>query len=149
MPRFEDELIVKATPEAIYKLIAKSTNFSHLIPELEVKVIEKDEDSQITEWKVETEKGSFSWRQRENFDPELLTIHYSFLEGDWKDYDARWKIIPNDEETELILQAEVIPQDQGLIKNYLFWPFFRKQMHLVCKDIINAVRDRLELKIGL
>ncbi len=145
--RFEDELIIKKTPEAIYNLLAKSTNFAKLVPEITVKTIEKDEDYQITDWTIDIDDEKFHWQQRENLDPELLTINYSMIEGDFDSLDARWKVSEAGEESELIFQVEVSLKSEGA-KSYLTWFFARKKMRAFCKEIVQAVRDRLELSYG-
>lgn len=147
MPQIEEEVTIKATPEKIYALLAKTTNLSRLIPQIKIKTIEKGDDYQITEWKLATEKETFTWRQRENFDLNMLRIDYSLLEGDWQNYDARWQINPSGEECDLILQVEVNPKNQGL-KSYITWPLFWKQMRDFCQEVIQAVKDRLELSYG-
>lgn len=147
MPQIEEEVTIKASAEKIYALLAKTTNLAKLVPQIRVKVIEKGDDYQITEWKLATKKQVFTWRQRENYDPEMLRIDYSLLKGDWQSYVARWQINPAGDECDLILQIEVNPKQQGL-KSYIAWPFFWKQLRDFSQEAIQAVKDRLELSYG-
>jgi len=145
MPRIEEEVTIKASAEDIYKFLLDPTKLAKLLPWFEVKVQEKDEDHQICRCKLTTEKGeTFTWQQRENFDPEMLRVDYALIEGDWKNFTGRWQVNEAGEESELILQVEAQPKEQG-IKAYLAWPFFWKQMRRFCQEAIQAVKDRTEL----
>jgi len=145
MPRIEEEVIIKASAEEIYKFLVDSSKLAKLLPWLEVKVREKDEDHQITGCKLTTEKGDiFSWQQRENFDSEMLRVDYALIEGDWQNFVGRWQVNEAGEESELILQVEAQPKEQGL-KAFLAWPFLWIKMRRFCQEAIQAVKDRLEL----
>ncbi|KKM87574.1 hypothetical protein LCGC14_1267510 [marine sediment metagenome] len=147
MPRFEEEIIIKASADAVYDLIADSRNLQEMLPGFEIKILETGEDYRICDCRLKTEKETFKWTHRENFDPELLSIDYALVEGDWDHFNTWWKIIPAQEECELIFQSEMAPKNNGIM-TYLTWPFFKKKMNRLCLGMIQSVKDRLELSYG-
>lgn len=147
MARSEEEVVIKASPDAIYDLLADSNNLQKLLPGFDTKVLETGEDYKICQCQLKIDKKTYRWQHRENFDDELLSIDYSLLSGDWQHLHAWWKIIPAEDECELIFQIETVPKIKGLM-TYLTWPFFKRKMNKFCLSALQAVKDRMELSYG-
>ena len=147
MAKIEEEVTIKTSADNVYLLISKTENIAKLVNIMQAKIIEQDEEYRVSDIKINTEKETFSWRQREAFDPDMRRIDYSYLHGDWKMFYARFQVTSAGDESELILHVEIEPKEEG-IKAYINFFFFKRKMQEVIKDILNAVKDRLELSYG-
>ncbi|TET52579.1 MAG: hypothetical protein E3J54_06190 [Actinobacteria bacterium] len=147
MPIVNEEVHIKASADDIYHLIQKTKNIADLYKEIQVNTIEEEEDYRITDIKLTLDEDSFSWRQRENFDPEMLRVDYSYIEGDFMTFDARFQVLAEEDESELLLHIELTTGEIGIIA-YIKDFFLTRRMREVARDIINAVKDQLELSYG-
>lgn len=147
MPIVNEEVHIKASADDIYHLIQKTKNIAELYKKIQVNTIEEEEEFRITDIKLTLDEDSFSWRQQENFDPQMLRVDYSYVEGDFMTFDARFKVLAEQDESELLLHIELTTGETGVI-SYIKDFFLTRRMREVARDIINAIKDQLELSYG-
>jgi len=83
--------IIQAPRWKILRLISAIKDFPKYMPNVkQCEVLEKHRRGAVTAWKVEVDKMSFSWKQRDDLDVPNFTMRFELLSGDLKTFSGSW-----------------------------------------------------------
>lgn len=119
MPYVETSIFIDDKPENVYKAASDMESYPNYMTDVEsVKVIERTENSTLTEWVSDIEGTPLYWTERDTFDREALTISYKLTEGDLDKFEGTWVFTPSGSGTNVVLGVDFdfgIPHLEELI----------------------------------
>lgn len=96
MALIETSILVNQPPEATYALLKEMESFPRFISGIEqLKVRRLSKHQAVSEWTVQIDGTRISWKEKNIFDDETLTIKFKMLEGDFSSYVGEWHVMGN------------------------------------------------------
>ena len=143
MPYVETEIFVEATPEACYEIASDMEKFPSFMPNVEeITVLERGESWASTRWISRLQGRPVKWIEREDFDPEALTIEYRQTEGDLKTFEGGWAFVRQDGGTRIHLTVDAslgVPMLAAALD-----PLIRKLVRDNCNAMLQAIKAEAE-----
>lgn len=144
MPYIERSVVIAADPANVYELAKNMEAFPQYMPDVrEVTVVEREERSMTTRWRVHVIGRDFRWTEHDEFDDEKPSIRYTQIEGDIKKFEGEWRFIPADEggvRVELTCDAELgVP-----MLDSLFNPVLKKAMEMNIDKMLQGIKAQAE-----
>ncbi|MBI2252863.1 MAG: SRPBCC family protein [Armatimonadetes bacterium] len=100
MPYVKKSLLIKGKSQDIYELTKKMEEYPKFMRDVEsVKVLERKNNSTITEWITNVDGTPIIWKELDNFDDENKIIKYKLIEGDLDKFEGEWTFEENQEGT--------------------------------------------------
>lgn len=143
MQKLEVSILIKDTPISVYNAIKDMERFPDFMRDVKkLKIIKRAPEAIVTAWEVEIEGVLIKWKEEDIFDDEKLELNFSALEGDYKDYQGRWKIFKEDGQTRLIINAHF---DLGspILEKYV-GRILEKRARLALWGMLKAIKNELE-----
>jgi ribosome-associated toxin RatA of RatAB toxin-antitoxin module len=79
----------------MYELLCDTERYAQLTDAIESLGVERDSDTTaVSTWRVRFRSGILQWVEADVYDPELLTIAFAQLEGDFERFHGRWSVEP-------------------------------------------------------
>ncbi len=100
------ERYIPAKRWRILRMISQVSDFPKYMPNVrKSEVLEKTENSVVTQWFVEVEGLPIQWKQKDTFDLGNFTIHFESIEGDLEQFKGRWVLEKMGEGTQIKLEV--------------------------------------------
>ncbi|MGV8119758.1 MAG: type II toxin-antitoxin system RatA family toxin [Candidatus Xenobiia bacterium LiM19] len=119
MPFVKTSIRIKAKPDKVYSFARNMEQFPQYMRDVEsVKVLERRENSTLTEWVTNVEGTPLIWIEEDHFDDEKKSISYRLTEGDLDKFEGTWTFTEQNGETEVELGVDFdfgIPHLEELI----------------------------------
>ncbi|MDQ7822143.1 MAG: SRPBCC family protein [Candidatus Eremiobacteraeota bacterium] len=119
MPYVEASIVIKADADAVYRFAKEQEKFPQYMRDVEsVKVLERRESSQMSEWVTSVEGTPIIWIEEDVFDDKNRKITYRLTEGDLDKFEGFWTFTPSSEGTRVVLAVDFdfgIPHLEELI----------------------------------
>ncbi|MHC9542924.1 MAG: type II toxin-antitoxin system RatA family toxin [Vulcanimicrobiota bacterium] len=119
MPFVKTSIRIKAEPDTVYSFAKNMEQFPQYMRDVEsVKVLERRENSTLTEWVTNVEGTPLIWIEEDHFDDEKKSISYRLTEGDLDKFEGTWTFTEQNGETEVELGVDFdfgIPHLEELI----------------------------------
>ncbi|MCQ2735644.1 MAG: SRPBCC family protein [bacterium] len=119
MPYVETSIFIDDKPENVYKAASDMESYPKYMADVEsVKVIERTENTTLSEWVSDIEGTPIYWTERDTFDREAMTISYKLTEGDLDKFEGTWVCTPSGSGTNVVLGVDFdfgIPHLEELI----------------------------------
>lgn len=119
MPYVEASIHINAMPDDVYRFAKNLERFPEYMPDVEsVKVLERRENSTLTEWVTNVEGTPIIWIEEDLFDDKNREISYKLTEGDLDKFEGKWSFSPSNGGTEVTLGVDFdfgIPHLEELI----------------------------------
>ncbi len=92
MPYVETSIFIDDKPENVYAAACDMERYPQFMKDVEsVKVIERKDNTTVSEWVSDIEGTPIYWTERDVFDKDNLTISYKLIEGDLDKFEGTWK----------------------------------------------------------
>lgn len=143
MPRIEVSTKIKDSATSVYNTIKNMENFPNFMRDVKsLKIIKNLPDKIITAWEIEIDGAPVKWKEEDIFDDKKLELSFNALEGDYKEYQGKWKIIPGHNHTKLTIEADF---DWGIpvLEKYV-GKALEKKAHLALLGMLQAIKNKLE-----
>lgn len=107
MIQIRTQKVIQAPRWKILRLIAAIQDFPKFMPNVkQCEVLEKHRRGAVTAWKVEVDKMTLTWKQRDDFDIPNFTVRFELLGGDLKVFSGAWTLREYEEGgTEITVEA--------------------------------------------
>ena len=119
MPYVETSIIIKANPDEVYAFAKDQERFPEYMKDVEkVTVLEKHDNTTITEWVTNVEGTPIIWTEEDVFDDEKKLISYRLKEGDLDKFEGTWSFNSSEGGTHVVLAVDFdfgIPHLEELI----------------------------------
>lgn len=119
MPYVETSIFVDDKPENVYRAASDMESYPKYMADVDsVTVVERGENTTMSEWVTEIEGTPIFWTERDTFDEKNLTISYQLTEGDLDKFEGVWKFEQTDGGTLVTLGVDFdfgIPHLEELI----------------------------------
>ncbi|MCX7970621.1 MAG: aromatase/cyclase [Negativicutes bacterium] len=143
MPKVECSLEIMAEPDKVWPVICDMTAYPEFMPDVKsVTVIERKENSTVTEWRTTVDGRPINWSERDYFYPDRLRIEYEQIAGDLKKFTGFWQLTPAEGGTVVVLSVDFefgIPMVAGLLN-----PLLKKKVRDNSMAMLTAIKNRLE-----
>jgi len=107
MSYVESSVNIQGKREDVYILAKNMERFSEYMPDVkEVKVVEKSDNSTVTEWETLVEDIPICWKEVDEFDDRNLRIKYKLIEGDLDKFEGEWIFENIGNETKVTLTVD-------------------------------------------
>jgi ribosome-associated toxin RatA of RatAB toxin-antitoxin module/alpha-beta hydrolase superfamily lysophospholipase len=122
MPIIESAITIRRDAREIYALLRNIEAFPRFIPGIEQVRVRKLSRTQVaSEWSINMEGTKVSWKEKDAFDDDSLTVKFHMTEGDFASYSGEWRVFEDGSETRLSfllsidwevrqLREEIIPE---------------------------------------
>ncbi|MEX2356087.1 MAG: SRPBCC family protein, partial [Thermaerobacterales bacterium] len=85
MPLVEVTKLVRGPRAAVYAMASEMERFPEFMDDVvSIKILERDDNTTVTEWVTNLEGRRLQWTERDVFDDETYHIAYHQIEGDLK-----------------------------------------------------------------
>jgi coenzyme Q-binding protein COQ10 len=143
MPFVESKAFMKGSKQDIYNIIAKMEDYPRFMESLKsVKVLERGENYDISEWDSDVDGRRIAWTERDEFDPANFTITYKQTKGDLKKMEGAWKITDTADGVEVSLSVDFefgIPMISGLLN-----PILKRKVRENSDTMLQAIKLQVE-----
>ena len=143
MPRIEVSTLLKNKAAEVYGLIKNMEAFPDFMRDVKsLKIVKALPDKIITAWEIEIEGAGIKWKEEDIFDEEKLELNFSAIEGDYKEYQGKWKVTPLPKATKLSIEANF---DWGIpvLEKYV-GKTLEKRARLSLTGMLLAIKNKLE-----
>jgi len=143
MARIEVSTRIKGPAERVYSVIKDMEDFPSFIRDIKsLKIIERLPDKIITAWDIEIKGRHLSWKEEDIFDDEKLELNFSALDGEYKEYQGSWKVIPQRNHTRLSIELDF---DWGapMLEKYI-GKTLKKRAQLALLGMLLAIKKKVE-----
>ncbi len=107
MPYVESSISIQGRREDVYELAKDMEKFPQYMADVSsVKVVERDDNSTLTEWETLVEEIPICWKEMDEFDDRELQIKYRLIEGDLDKFEGIWKFEDLNGETRVTLTVD-------------------------------------------
>ena len=107
MPYVESSISIQGKREDVYELAKDMEQFPQYMPDVaSVKVVERVDNSTVTEWETLVEEIPICWKEVDEFNDSELKIKYRLIEGDLDKFEGIWKFENTDEGTKVTLTVD-------------------------------------------
>ena len=143
MPYTERKQIIKAPLEKVYELACNMEGYPNFMPDVQsVKVVQRGENSTITDWVTDIDGTEIMWNEEDHFDSANHIIEYKLLDGDLDKFEGQWRFVSCPEGTEVTLTCDFdfgIPELVHLIGDILIIKVGEN-----CEMMLKGLKDQLE-----
>jgi len=143
MPRIEVSTNIRDTASDVYSTIKNMESFSNFMRDIKsLRIIKKFPNKIISAWEIEIEGAPIKWKEEDIFDDKKLELNFNALEGDYKTYRGRWKVIPMDKYTKVTIEADFdwgIPVLEKYVDKAL-----QKRARLALSGMLWAIKKKVE-----
>lgn len=143
MPYLECEILISGDKFKIYKLAKEMEKFPQFMKDVKsVSVVERMENSTITEWSAELDGAPISWRELDEFDEGKPSIKYKLIEGDLDKFEGEWRFEDTNEGCKVTLTVDYdfgIPSFEKIIG-----PILKLKVQDNCMMMLNALKNKIE-----
>ncbi|QNO13471.1 SRPBCC family protein [Alkalicella caledoniensis] len=107
MPFVETDIIIKGDINEIYPIVKDMESYPKFMDSVKsIKVIERGENSTLTQWKTELKGKPFNWVEKDVFYDEDYKITYELTSGDLKKFEGQWTLTENPEGVKVHLTVD-------------------------------------------
>jgi ribosome-associated toxin RatA of RatAB toxin-antitoxin module len=147
MPRVENEIVIDADVETVYRTAKDVERFPEFMPDVKsLRVLERSEDGRrtVVEWVglIPEFKLTVKWVEEDAWDDAAHTCDFQFVRGDFKSYGGRWQFLPAPGGTRFLSVVDYeydIPLIGPLIKAVIL-----KKMRENVDRLQTALKQRIE-----
>jgi coenzyme Q-binding protein COQ10 len=147
MPRVQNEVIIHADVETVYRIAREVERFPEFMPDVKsLRVLERSDDGRrtVAEWVgvIAEFKTTIKWVEEDLWDDTAHTCDFHLVRGDFKTYGGRWEFTTTPEGTRFTSVVDYeydIPLIGPLIKGLI-----RKKMGENVARLQAALRERIE-----
>lgn len=143
MPYVEVTMPVKCERSKIYPILKDMERYPEFMHDLRsVKVIERSDNTTITQWDSNVDGRNIKWTERDIFDDDNMHINYQQIDGDLRRFEGEWILTPTAEGTEIKLTVDFefgIPMIAGLLN-----PILKSKVRENSKNMLVAIKERME-----
>lgn len=143
MPHVETSILVKGPAEAVYALAKNMEGYPEFMKDVvSVRVIERDENTTLTEWVTKLEGRTLQWKEKDMFDDADKHIRYQQTEGDLKQFEGDWFFIETPKGTKVTLTVDFefgIPMIAALLH-----PIAKIKVRENCEMMLKAIKQKVE-----
>ncbi|MCM8782261.1 MAG: SRPBCC family protein [Candidatus Omnitrophica bacterium] len=143
MPRINVSVNIRDKAVNVYSVIKDMESFPGFMRDVKsLKVIKSSPAKFISAWDIEIEGAPVKWKEEDIFDDEKLELRFNALEGDYKAYQGKWKIIPMDKYTKVVIEADF---DWGIpaLEKYV-GKALEKRARLALAGMLQAIKKKME-----
>lgn len=142
MPRIEVSKTIAAAKKEVYEIIKNMERFPEFMSDVkQVKVIKKQDDKIVTEWKADIDGVPLEWIEEDIFNDKEMSCAFKAIEGDYG-YKGRWKLEEaNNGKTEVSVMAEFdweVPHFEKFIGHIL-----EKKARSSLRSMLSAITKKL------
>src|SRR5947207_6236705 len=99
MPRVENEIVINAGVETVYRTAKDVERFPEFMPDVKsLRVLERSEEGRhtVVEWVglIPEFKLTVKWVEEDHWDDAAHTCDFQLVSGDFKSYSGRWQFVP-------------------------------------------------------
>jgi ribosome-associated toxin RatA of RatAB toxin-antitoxin module len=99
MPRVENEIVINADVERVYRTAKDVERFPEFMPDVKsLRVLERSDDGRrtVVEWVglIPEFKLTVKWVEEDHWDDAGHTCDFTLVSGDFKSYGGRWQFEP-------------------------------------------------------
>lgn len=95
MPHMEISIEINADTDKVYNLTKNMEDFPKYMSDVEsIKILERIDNSTITEWVTNVEGTPITWKEKDTFDDKNKKIIYKLTEGDLDKFEGEWTFEP-------------------------------------------------------
>lgn len=108
MPYVEVSRVIADQDAAIvYEFICDMEKYPQFMENLDsVKILERTENTTITEWKTNVSGMKFDWIEHDFFDSKQMQINYEQIKGDLATFSGQWLVEPVTNGVRVVLSAD-------------------------------------------
>jgi coenzyme Q-binding protein COQ10 len=143
MPLVEVETWIRGPAEKAYALIKDMESYPRFMDAVkELRVLERDGDTLLTEWTALFQGRLLRWRERDVFDDATLSMTYRQTEGDLKRFQGEWRCLSEGDGVRVTLSVDFdlgVPMLSGLLD-----PVAKLVTRRNCESMLAAIRTRVE-----
>ncbi len=143
MPLVETSINIEGTKDAIYPIVKDMEGYSKFMESVNsIKVLEREGNTTLTEWKTELKGKPFNWVEKDIFDDENYTIEYKLVSGDLKKFEGQWTLNEVDDEVEVRLTVDFefgVPMIASLLN-----PIAKLIIKQNCDSMLSAIKKQVE-----
>ncbi|MBM7623397.1 type II toxin-antitoxin system RatA family toxin [Sporohalobacter salinus] len=143
MPDIENSILIDGEMEEVYEVAKDMENYPQFMENIvEVKVVERGENTTITSWIAEVDDKRLTWKEKDIFDPENKHISYKLIEGDLKKFSGEWQFEEKNMGTKLRLTVNFefgVPMLSAVVN-----PILKKKVISNSKAMLKAIKEEVE-----
>lgn len=145
MPYIESSILIKGNADDIYNMAKDMEKFPLYMPDVEsVKVLERSDNSTISEWVTNVEGTPIIWKEVDHFDDKKRLITYRLIEGDLDKFEGTWTFSETPEGTLVVLGVDY---DFGIpALTELIGPTLELKVRENSEMMLNGMKERFEEK---
>lgn len=92
MPYVEEQILIHGNIDEVFAIAADMESYPRYMPDVEsVTVLERKEDSTVTDWVTNVEGTPIVWTEVDEFDRANHCIRYRLIEGDLDKFEGEWR----------------------------------------------------------
>lgn len=96
MPIIESSILVNRPARETYSFLKDLETFPKFIAGVEqIKLRQSSKHQVVSEWTIQVDGTRLSWREKDVFDDDLLSIKFKMLDGDFSTYNGEWRVLEN------------------------------------------------------
>lgn len=97
----------KGDPRQAYELAKDMESFPKFMPDVQsVTVIDRGENSTVTDWVTEIDGTEIIWTEQDKFDDEHMIVSYKLIDGDLDKFEGEWIFEPTEEGCKITLTVD-------------------------------------------
>ncbi|MFP4057390.1 MAG: type II toxin-antitoxin system RatA family toxin [Candidatus Brocadiia bacterium] len=142
MPQVRVSEVVRAEPEAVYRLFLDVESFPRFMPNVErIEVVERGEGWAVSRWLTDLDGAPLTWCERDTYDPENLVVAFQLTEGDIAKFEGHWAFLPHEAGT---LALCVLDYELGVpLIEEVVGPTLREKVERNIATMLAAVEARV------
>lgn len=143
MPFLETSIIINADVNEIYPIVKDMESYPNFMESVKsVKVMEREGNTTLTQWKTELKGKPFNWIERDTFDDENHNISYELVSGDLKKFEGQWTLTTEGNEVRVNLTVDFefgVPMIASLLN-----PIAKIIIKQNCDSMLKAIKEEVE-----
>ena len=121
-------IIINGDARKAYELTKDMESFPNFMPDVQsVTVIERGENTTVTDWVTEIDGTEIIWTEQDKFDDEKMIVSYKLIDGDLDKFEGDWIFEESEEGCKVTLTVDF---DFGI------------------PELIHLIGGVLEIKVG-
>lgn len=143
MPYVEVSKVINAPKGSLYGILKDMEKYPQFMKDLKsVKVLERHENTTLTEWETTIMGNKIKWVEKDIFDDANHHIRYHQKSGDLHKFEGEWILTEIDQGTRVTLTVDFeigVPMLAGLIN-----PVAKLMIKDNCENMLNALKLKME-----
>jgi len=136
-------VIVKRDIDTVYDLLKDMEQFPWFIAGVDsVKSTTLSMRKKLTEWKIDINGISMSWKEEDEFDKDNMSIRFRMLEGSFAGYHGEWRLLKAPTGTQISFSVKIDWTVPDLKSS--FGPILDQKARLAVRWMLREIRERTE-----